>query len=67
MKIARDMNRLMKPVARIGDQHICGNLDHALNTIVMGGTGIVEGSSESRERRVLVDSLSRITDGSAWS
>ena len=28
---------MLKPVACIGDQHICGNPDHAPNAIVSGG------------------------------
>ena len=39
---------MLKPVARIGDQHICGNPGHAPNAIVSGGQGIVEGQRVAR-------------------
>jgi len=38
----------MKPVARIGDTHICGNPNHPPNMILTGGQSIVEGRPVSR-------------------
>ena len=38
----------MKPVARVGDQHICGNPKHAPSTIVSGGEALVEGQRVAR-------------------
>ena len=38
----------MKPVARVGDTHICGNPNHPPNTIVTGGQGLVDGRNVAR-------------------
>lgn len=38
----------MKPVARVGDTHICGNPDHPPNVIVTGGQGIIDGRPVAR-------------------
>ncbi|QDC11556.1 hypothetical protein FHY55_08000 [Oceanicola sp. D3] len=38
----------MKPVARMGDQHICGNPNHPPNVIVSGGQAIVDGRPIAR-------------------
>lgn len=32
----------MKPVARVGDSHVCGNPYHPPSTIVSGGQGLVD-------------------------
>ena len=39
---------MLKPVARIDDQHICGNPDSPPNAIVSGGQGIIEGQCVAR-------------------
>jgi len=38
----------MKPIARVGDQHVCGNPKHAPSAIVSGGEAIVEGQAVAR-------------------
>ena len=38
----------MKPVARVGDTHVCGNPKHAPNAITSGGQGIVDGRPVAR-------------------
>lgn len=38
----------MKPIARVGDQHVCGNPKHPPSTIVSGGEAIVEGQVIAR-------------------
>ena len=38
----------MKPVARLGDTHVCGNPNHPPNVIVSGGQGIVDGKPVAR-------------------
>lgn len=38
----------MRPVARVGDAHVCPRKGHGKGTIVSGGTGIVEGSAVAR-------------------
>lgn len=39
----------MKPVARVGDTHICGNPAHPPNAISAGGQGIVDGRPVARK------------------
>lgn len=38
----------MKPIARVGDTHICGNPNHPPNVITSGGQGIVDGQPVAR-------------------
>ena len=38
----------MKPVARIGDTHVCGNPNHPPNVIVGGGSQMVDGRPVAR-------------------
>lgn len=38
----------MKPVARVGDKHVCGNPAHPPNVIVSGGQGKVDGKPVAR-------------------
>lgn len=38
----------MRPVARIGDKHICSNPKHPPNVIVSGGIAIVDGRPVAR-------------------
>ena len=38
----------MKPVARVGDTHVCGNPQHPPNMIASGGQGMVDGKLVAR-------------------
>ena len=38
----------MVPVARVGDTHICGNPNHPPNSIVAGGSQMVDGKPVAR-------------------
>jgi uncharacterized Zn-binding protein involved in type VI secretion len=38
----------MKPVARVGDSHVCGNPYHPPNTITSGGQSRVDGRPVAR-------------------
>lgn len=38
----------MKPVARVGDAHACGNPKHGTNAIASGGQAIIEGKPVAR-------------------
>jgi len=38
----------MKPIARVGDTHVCGNPSHPPNVITSGGQGIVDGQPVAR-------------------
>lgn len=39
----------MKPVARVGDMHICGNPNHPPNVVASGGQGIIDGRPVARK------------------
>ena len=58
----------MKPVARVGDVHICGNPNHPPNVIVSGGQAIVDGRPVARKGdrcacgAVIVEGSSQSTD-----
>lgn len=39
----------MRPVARLGDLHVCGNPNCPPNAIVSGGQGIVDGRPVARK------------------
>ena len=39
----------MKPVARIGDTHVCGNPQHPPNVIVSGGQSLVDNRPVARQ------------------
>ena len=38
----------MKPVARVGDTHVCGNPQHPPNVITSGGQGLVDDKPVAR-------------------
>ncbi len=38
----------MKPVARLGDMHTCGNPNHSPSPIVTGGVSVVDGAQVAR-------------------
>ncbi|WP_395344317.1 PAAR domain-containing protein [Ningiella sp. W23] len=38
----------MKPVARLGDMHVCGNSKHPPSPIITGGKSVVDGAIVAR-------------------
>ena len=38
----------MKPVARVGDTHVCGNPNHPPNVIAAGGSQMADGMPIAR-------------------